>query len=339
MTRHSRNSTANAVYTYHEKQKDSSTGGYGTTQMRLSKDAIKEFDCCNLTLQPCIDPVITKDGYLFDKQAILEYIVHQKKLNARKMREYQKQLERKQQEIDEQNANDEQKKLNKFLEKEATYSVNQSVKTLLSSKHQDQTLSSFLTTPKSLLSSSIPPTPKSTRISTNDDNHDETPATTTSSSSSNLSNMAGNQATQLPSFWIPSLTPAAKKAELKKPDQHVYCPISGKPITMKDLLDVKFKLANNVDPKKRPLVAVRDRYVCAVTGDLLGNSVPCAVLRTSSYVVTMDCINRLIKLDMIDPITGDKLTDDDIIPMQRGGTGYSGSGVQLDAKLPTPAMQ
>ncbi|CAF1048945.1 unnamed protein product [Rotaria sordida] len=340
MTRHSRNSTANAVYTYHEKQKDSSTGGYGTTQMRLSKDAIKEFDCCNLTLQPCIDPVITKDGYLFDKQAILEYIVHQKKLNARKMREYQKQLERKQQEIDEQNANDEQKKLNKFLEKEATYSVNQSVKTLLSSKHQDQTLSSFLTTPKSLLSSSIPPTPKSTRISTNDDNHDETSATTTtSSSSSNLSNMAGNQATQLPSFWIPSLTPAAKKAELKKPDQHVYCPISGKPITMKDLLDVKFKLANNVDPKKRPLVAVRDRYVCAVTGDLLGNSVPCAVLRTSGYVVTMDCINRLIKLDMIDPITGDKLTDDDIIPMQRGGTGYSGSGVQLDAKLPTPAMQ
>lgn len=71
MTRHSKNSTANAVYTYHEKRKDSSTGGYGTAQMRLSKDAIKEFDCCNLTLQPCIDPVITKDGYLFDKQAIL----------------------------------------------------------------------------------------------------------------------------------------------------------------------------------------------------------------------------------------------------------------------------
>ncbi|CAF0945659.1 unnamed protein product [Rotaria sp. Silwood1] len=338
MTRHSKNSTANAVYTYHEKHKDSSTGGYGTTQMRLSKDAIKEFDCCNLTLQPCIDPVITKDGYLFDKQAILEYIVHQKKLNARKMREYQKQLERKQQEIDEQNANAHQKKLNKFLEKEATYSVNQSVKTLLSSKHQDQPLSSFLTTPKSSLLSTSSATPKSstsTRISTNDNNDDETPA----SSSSNLSNMNGNQATQLPSFWIPSLTPAAKKAELKKPDQHVYCPISGKPITMKDLIDVKFKLAGDVDPKKRPLVAVRDRYVCAVTGDLLGNSVPCAVLRTSGYVVTMDCINRLIKLDMIDPITGDKLTDNDIIPMQRGGTGYSGSGVQLDAKLPTPAMQ
>jgi len=133
--------------------------------------------------------------------------------------------------------------------------------------------------------------------------------------------MNGSQAGQLPSFWIPSLTPAAKKTDLKKPDQHVYCPISGKPITMKDLIDVKFKLANDVDPNKRPLVAVRDRYVCAVTGDLLGNSVPCAVLRTSGNVVTMDSVNRLIKIDMTDPITGQKLTEADIIPMQRGGTG------------------
>ena len=71
MTRHSKNSTANAVYTYHEKHKDCSMGGYGTTHTRMTKDAIKEFDCCNLTLQPCRDPVITKDGYLFDKQAAL----------------------------------------------------------------------------------------------------------------------------------------------------------------------------------------------------------------------------------------------------------------------------
>ena len=284
----------------------------------------------------------------------LEYIIHQKKLNARKLREYQKQLDRKQQEIDEQNANDQQKKINKFLEKEATYSVNQSVKSLLASK--DQPLASVLITPKSLTPSTV-----STRASTNvrgDDDDDDQTSRTPASTATALSNMTGDKATQLPSFWLPSLTPAAKKSDLKKPDQHVYCPISNKPISMKDLIDVKFKLANDVDPKKRPLVAVRDRYVCAVTGDLLGNSVPCAVLRTSGNVVTMDCVNRLIKLDMIDPITGEKLTESDIISMQRGGTGtfffaleektfqyfffcqgYSASGVQLDAKLPTPAMQ
>ena len=287
----------------------------------------------------------------------LEYIIHQKKLNARKLREYQKQLDRKQQEIEEQNANDHQKKINKFLEKEATYSVNQSVKTLLSTKNPDTPLTSILATPKSL----TPSTTASTKASSNndddddDDDDDETPSSSTTNATA-MSNMTGEQATQLPSFWVPALTPAAKKSELKKPDQHVYCPISSKPISMKDLIDVKFKLANNADQKKQPLVAVRDRYVCAVTGDVLGNSVPCAVLRTSGNVVTMDCVNRLIKLDMLDPITGQKLTDADIIPMQRGGTGktavfdfrnlhfhfhlgYSGSGVQLEAKLPTPAMQ
>ena len=225
-------------------------------------------------------------------------------------------MDRKQQEVEEQNANDHQKKINRFLEKEATYSVNQSVKNLLSSKHSDQPLSSILATPKSLTPSTV-----STRASTNVNNEDEEEEVAATASSTTLSNMTGDQAGQLPSFWIPSLTPAAKKTELKKPDQHVYCPVSGKPISMKDLLDVKFKLANNADPKKRPLVAVRDRYVCAVTGDLLGNSVPCAVLRTSGNVVTMDCVNRLIKLDMMDPITGQKLIDADIIPMERGGTG------------------
>ena len=248
---------------------------------------------------------------------VLEYIVHQKKLNARKMREYQKQLDRKQQEVDEQNAQEHQKKLNRFLEKEATYSVNQTVKTLLAGKGNEQPLSSLLATP-----SATPKSSASTRASTKDDDDLETPV---SSTTSLMSSMVAQQAKQLPSFWIPSLTPAAKKTEVKKPDQHVYCPISGQPIAMKDLIDVKFKLANDVHPDKRPLVAVRDRYVCAVTGDLLGNSVPCAVLRSSGTVVTMDCVNRLIKLDMVDPISGMKLNDNDIIPMQRGGTGKNHS--------------
>lgn len=283
-----------------------------------------------------------------------EYIIHQKKLNARKLKEYQKQLQRKQQELDELTAQDEQKKLNKFLEKEATYSVNQAVRNLAASKEQDILLPSFTTTtPKT---SSTRTTASATNAEDDEERDLQTPASTARNASA-LNNMDGQKAKQLPSFWVPALTPAARKMDVKKPDQHVYCPISGKPISMKDVLDVKFKLANNVDANK-PLVAVRDRYVCAVTGDLLGNSVPCAVLRTSGSVVTMDCVNRLIKLDMVDPINGKTLKDDDIIPMQRGGTGkivefypslllklpsfilgYSGSGVQLDAKLPKPAMQ
>lgn len=59
MTRHQRNATASSVYTYHERRKDQKASGYGTLKERLSKDAIKGFDCCCLTLQPCHDPVVT----------------------------------------------------------------------------------------------------------------------------------------------------------------------------------------------------------------------------------------------------------------------------------------
>uniref|UniRef100_A0A8C6L0W5 Nitric oxide synthase interacting protein n=1 Tax=Nothobranchius furzeri TaxID=105023 RepID=A0A8C6L0W5_NOTFU len=59
MTRHGKNCTAGAVYTYHEKKKDTAASGYGTQSIRLGKDAIKDFDCCCLSLQPCQDPVVT----------------------------------------------------------------------------------------------------------------------------------------------------------------------------------------------------------------------------------------------------------------------------------------
>lgn len=120
MTRHARNCTAGAVYTYHEKKKDATASGYGTNTQRVGKDSVKDFDCCCLTLQPCRNPVITfvflcinfritislsyltvnffyrKDGYLFDKEAILEYVLTKKKECARKLKEYEKQKQQEQ---------------------------------------------------------------------------------------------------------------------------------------------------------------------------------------------------------------------------------------------------
>ena len=37
------------------------------------------------------DPVITPDGYIFDREAILEYMVAQKKMIAKKTKEWEKQ--------------------------------------------------------------------------------------------------------------------------------------------------------------------------------------------------------------------------------------------------------
>ncbi|XP_071460228.1 nitric oxide synthase-interacting protein isoform X2 [Marmota flaviventris] len=142
----------------------------------------------------------------------------------------------------------------------------------------------------------------------------------------------------LPSFWIPSLTPEAKATKLEKPSRIVTCPMSGKPLRMSDLTPVRFTpLDDSVD--RVGLITRSERYVCAVTRDSLSNATPCAVLRPSGAVVTLECVEKLIRKDMVDPVNGDKLTERDIIVLQRGGTGFAGSGVKLQAEKSRPVMQ
>ncbi|XP_062512863.1 nitric oxide synthase-interacting protein-like isoform X2 [Corticium candelabrum] len=293
MTRHGKNSTASSFYSYHEKRKDTAEGGYGTISKRLSKDSVKGFDCCSLTLQPCQDPVVTSDGYLYDREAILECLLHQKKEIARKTKEYEKQRKHQEKEQAELAAAEQQAKEEAFV------------------KHENRITSAPI------------------------DPFKEVAVAGSSKGSKSVSNMSGEKRKDLPSFWIPSLTPDAKPTSVKKPDKKTYCPMSGKQLRVKDLVTVSFTRID--DAQDKSLIAKEVRYKCAVTHDALGNSVPCVVLKSCGKVVTTQCFERLIKKDMLCPITGQKLKDNDIIALQRGGTGYS-SVNELQAKTYNPVM-
>lgn len=284
MTRHSKNCTAGTVYTYHERQRDTKSSGYGSKSARFGKDSIKDFDCCCLTLQPCRNPIVTPEGFLYDKEAILEFIIQQKKQIARKLKEYGKQINKAKEEL------------------------NELAKAELETKKQK------------LISHVEAPSDK------NATGKDES-----------ICNMKNGKGRELPSFWVPALTPDAAPTKIEKPDEKVRCPMSGRPIKLKDMLDVKFTPINDRD-SKTALISKQARYVCAVTNDVLGNSVPCAVLKTSGSVVTMECVEKLIKKDMLDPINGKKMTERDILPLQRGSSGYSASGHTLEGKKYGPSV-
>ncbi|GFX31901.1 nitric oxide synthase-interacting protein [Trichonephila clavipes] len=111
--------------------------------------------------------------------------------------------------------------------------------------------------------------------------------------------------------WIPM----SRKDRLEKIENSVPCPMSGNTLKVQDLIDVHFTRVNEPLPR----FANQIRYMCAVTHEILENSVPMAVLRTSGNVVTMKCVEELIKKDMIDPTNGKLLNEEDIIPLQRGG--------------------
>nr|AKC57336.1 nitric oxide synthase-interacting protein [Dicentrarchus labrax] len=303
MTRHGKNCTAGAVYTYHEKKKDTAASGYGTQSIRLGKDAIKDFDCCCLSLQPCQDPVVTPDGYLYEKRRpfLNTFFTRRQKL-PKKLKAYEKQ-------------------------KQAQKSSSQ----LESKSEERERVERFKTRENSIVSKPINPF-------TSGQSKGGEKSRTDSSSAESSTISAATSSQSLPSFWVPSLTPEAKPTMLKKPSKAVLCPMSGRPIKMNELITVRFTpLDSSLD--RVALLTRQDRYVCAVTRDVLGNSVPCAVLRPSGTVVTQECVEKLIKKDMIDPVTGDKLSDKDIVPLQRGGTGFAASGVDLRAKEARPVMQ
>jgi len=284
MTRHARNSTAGSVYTYHERKRDAKASGYGSHSARLSKDSVKGFDCCSLSLQPCRNPVVSSDGHLFDKEAILEYYLAKKKEISRNLKNFEKQKKRDENEINELKEAAHRSKVEKFVAIE---------------KGENQ-------------SSKQP-------------------------STSSLSNMSGGKAKELPSFWVPTMTPDAKRVILPTPDTNIYCPVSGKILKIKDLIDVKFTLAP-VEEKGKALISREVRYLCAVTKDALSNSVPCVVLKTTGDVITLECYEKLVKKDMLHPLTGDKLREKDIIMLQRGGTGFASVNDILEAKEARPSM-
>ncbi|XP_074387787.1 nitric oxide synthase-interacting protein isoform X4 [Zonotrichia albicollis] len=281
MTRHGKNCTAGAVYSYHERKKDTAASGYGTQRVRVGRDAIKDFDCCCLSLQPCRDPVVTPDGFLYEREAIVSYLLHQKTKIARETKAWERQRAERRRQRQQQSGEGAAKALRGFLEAETPLGKGGA----------------------------------------------ETPG-------------GSGSPGPLPSFWIPSLTPEAAAETLQRPERSVRCPMSGRKLRLAQLVSVHFTPATpGLSPGQLLAREPSDRYVCALTGDPLGNATPCAVLRPSGSVVTLAAVERLVRPDMRDPLSGAELSADDVIELQRGGTGFAGAGVSLEAKKSRPVMQ
>lgn len=111
---------------------------------------------------------------MFDKEALLQYMVTKKTEYCRKLKEYEKQKHKEEEELVELGRAEQQSKVNDFLKGESMVKKQNDIYKIKSQKNTEKNVS-------------------------------------------NISNMANGLDKQLPSFWIPSETPDAKKAPLKKP--------------------------------------------------------------------------------------------------------------------------
>ncbi|CAD2098987.1 conserved Plasmodium protein, unknown function [Plasmodium vinckei brucechwatti] len=86
MTRHSKNNTANPIFTYHERKKVKDAG---TLKERLGKDSMRKFEQCWICLRTSETPVSTPYGHIFCKICIVNNFLAQKKEYSKKKKEYE----------------------------------------------------------------------------------------------------------------------------------------------------------------------------------------------------------------------------------------------------------
>lgn len=150
-------------------------------------------------------------------------------------------------------------------------------------------------------------------------------------------------------FWLPERKSDQKEEGASNAEKdtagakYTYCPMSGKPLKVKDLITVKFTLASG---KERNRVIERYgqnewQYMCPVCYVGLSNAVKCAVLRDSGDVICAECVERFAKPDSKNPVTDASIDPDrDIIFLQTEGTGYAATSCnKLEQKKFAPAAR
>lgn len=290
MTRHSKNNTDGAVFTYHEKR----AAGFGSEKMRLGSDSVRSFDCCCLSLMPCRHPMVSPDGYLFDQEYIYENLLKQKKAIKARVQEWERQEEGRKHELQEEDERRKEMQRREFSQLETGEKIPVAV-------------------------------------------DDTTNTTKVNSHGVDVTNALKNN------FWLPTNTPLAEKTLLEKPDLRTKNPISNKTLRVKELIAVKFTPINRDSKKERTTEEENKygRYMCPVCSRSLTNSVKSAVLRPTGAVICMECVDRFVRKDSKDPMTGKNLNlSRDIIRLQSGGTAYAASaGGDKEVTKYKPAMR
>mmetsp|Transcript_46213 Transcript_46213/g.108453 ORF Transcript_46213/g.108453 Transcript_46213/m.108453 type:complete len:327 (+) Transcript_46213:180-1160(+) len=314
--KHSKNNCAGSVFTNYERAKDKGSEGYGTVKTRLGGDSIKDWDCCSLSLQPCKDPVVTPEGILYEREAIYSYILKEKKRIADETKKWEAQ----------QSA--------KPLEERAKRKA-----------ETDAQVKAFEDTECGILPAKKAKGDTMTKESVVFDTLKDSKVAGVRAHGSALGHKSLLEGERLAErakdscFWIADLTPEAKVQELVKPEQRVMCPISHKPLRLKDLVSVKFTPLDAGRDVTLNNVGANQRFVCPISSKTLSNAVAAAVLKPTGKCIALDVYETVIKKDMRDPFTGVPLKTSDVIILQRGGTGFAASGVNLQAEKYNACMR
>jgi len=327
MTKHSRNNTANSVFSYAEYKKLSD---YGTKKQRLGVDSMKRFDACSLCLQRARDPMACDQGHLYCKECIYTDLLAQKK-----------DIKRYKAKLDDMVREEEEEKLRA---KEAA---------------RDRVLRDFERGQLGLAGSVSSTAGKAAEVAVDTEvrgtkrkftfDLDHVDALAAAAEDAALKQiemeLAESRKSKLPSaYWLASETPTAKAgglASLKDVKLETMCkaPQHGHPLSLKNLAAVSFAIAPSSQGESSASSTPSTSSSAHVTTASQNETVICPSckktlglgiifhLRRCSHAVCNTCYDTLVKpskqctvCDVACP------KDKDCIQLNREGTGFSAGG-------------
>lgn len=180
---------------------------------RLGKEAFLWFGQCGLSLKAPKDPVATPEGYIYDREYILEYLVKKKKELAEQKERYDRQEATKEAKEKEKVKTAKEAELQKFHDAEMGITVGDSLATAKKKEGPTREVTTSMLYGKAQQMASV----------------DKIQA-------------------QKQSFWAPEARGAGNaEATVKKPELIPRCPMSGKKLRLKELIPVKLERLGTVD--------------------------------------------------------------------------------------------
>mmetsp|Transcript_59033 Transcript_59033/g.140991 ORF Transcript_59033/g.140991 Transcript_59033/m.140991 type:complete len:321 (+) Transcript_59033:74-1036(+) len=292
MSRHSKHSNDRSFYTYKERV----DAGFSISKKDvLGTDAFLPFGHCCLSLRPPKDAVATPDGHIYDKATILESLLQQR-LDAQAENAKFEEQERKKAKVQaRERLAAERKELEEF-----------------------QNMDSGLSCPDARHKRSV-----------------ETAGLKAGEAESPEKRLRQGELLQIDkskqrekSFWAKECTPTAAQTEVKKVEVASKCPMTGKKLRVKDLIPVKFEIA---DEKMYEAGGGKGVFCCAVSKHPITHQ-QAYLIKPSGQVVLETVLKDIVMKEMRCPVTGVKLKgEQDWMKLQMGGTGFAAHN-EVEAK-------
>lgn len=318
---------------------------YGTFERRINKDSIEDFDQCHMSLKHTSEPMLSPEGIIFDKKSIIEYILKQKKYLRAQKKAYEAYLLDCAIDNSEKREHDKMKEIKDFIKVSDGVKIRRtggSLETPFSCRSMGNSISGETPTAVNKLSRfACYDTPK-------DGDGGETHFKLTDGKGPLKRKLVVENGLMDGGGGF-----KAPREKITKPAKHVKCPVTGKKLEYKGLMEIKFKA---IDPdakhEKVHFEGLRmgsanaeinhTKWCCAITGDPLHNMMQLLVMKTPgeehAWVVSEKAFNEMVKPNLICPLSNKKITMKDVFTIRRSGTGFSKTNEKVLVKTECAIM-